>query len=509
MWKRVALPTLIVALLWLIAGSATTIYLLWLDASYQRVFRENVAPRELIADLMEDLWRVEADESMRTSLPSDMEYRTSKPDRLQRDLERIADWMTTHEEQTAFAELRRLIQDYENSFEGQDNLEPAVRATRRRAIVEEIDQQAETIRRINQQIIEDSAASRQRTTTFVLWMRVATLIVGPAGGAACGWWMAKRLHQKVRRIRITLGDDADHDPAAKTTTELGTIALAPDDDLEDIRGQVEALVERLHATTRELASAREEVVRGERLAAIGELAAGVAHEMRNPLTSVKLLLQHASRGDARSLAGPKLRLILNEVERMETTIQGLLDFSRPPSPRQIRHDLLDPLHQAVHLIEGRAKNQGVRVQWKFGQGPFLCDGDPGQLQQVFVNLLINGIEAMPTGGVLDVQARRLADGFCEVEFADCGAGVPEESLPRLFEPFVSLKERGTGLGLAISRRIVESHGGMITVVNRVEGGARFTVRIPRVDGLASNDSDPATESERTAQTHATLQEATK
>jgi two-component system sensor histidine kinase HydH len=506
MWKRVALPTLVVALLWLIAGSATTLYLLWLDASYQRVFRENVAPRELIADLMEDLWRVEADESMRTSLPSDMEYRTSKPDQLQQDLERIADWMTSHEEQSAFTELRRLIQDYENSFEGQDNLEPAVRATRRRAIVEEIDQQAETIRRINQQMIDDSAASRQRTTTIVLWMRVATLIIGPAGGAACGWWMAKRLHQKVRRIRVTLGTDTGLAPPTPELTDLGTIALAPDDDLDDIRGQVEGLVEKLHATTRELASAREEVVRGERLAAIGELAAGVAHEMRNPLTSVKLLLQHAARGDARSLAGPKLRLILEEVERMETTIQGLLDFSRPPSPRQIRHDLLDPLQQAVHLIEGRARNQGVRVEWTLGVGPLWCDGDPGQLQQVFVNLLINGIEAMPEGGLLAVQVRRTPDCVCEIEFADEGAGVPAESLARLFEPFVSLKERGTGLGLAISRRIMESHGGTITVANRETGGARFTLFLPLAKDLDPKDSAEAPETPRVT---GTLQEVMK
>src|SRR5205085_4212855 len=133
----------------------------------------------------------------------------------------------------------------------------------------------------------------------------------------------------VAQIRVTL-----HDPALAAPGELGTVHVRGGNELASIQQQVELVVSRLRRTGQELQAARQEVLRAERLAAIGGLAAGVAHELRNPLTSVKLLLQHvAGRGGEVTIAAPKISLILDEIERMETTIQGLLDFSRPAEPQ--------------------------------------------------------------------------------------------------------------------------------------------------------------------------------
>jgi two-component system, NtrC family, sensor histidine kinase HydH len=229
-----------------------------------------------------------------------------------------------------------------------------------------------------------------------------------------------------------------------------------------------------------LQQARVDVLRSERLAAIGGLAAGVAHELRNPLTSVKLLLQHAASrpGDA-VFPLPKLRLILDEVGRMEGTIQGLLDFSRPPVLQCVRHDLCETVRRAANLVEGRAVAQGVRLDVDLPAGPVVIDGDPQQLHQVFINLLINGIEAMPNGGLLCVHVTvNEPQAQARVRIEDNGSGIPAEILAKLFEPFATSKERGTGLGLAVSRRIVQEHGGVIEATNRPEGGAVLDVALP-------------------------------
>src|SRR5262249_18761009 len=155
----------------------------------------------------------------------------------------------------------------------------------------------------------------------------------------------------------------------------------------------------------------QEAVVSERLAVVGELAAGVAHELRNPLTSVKLLMQTAPRdGSGLHLHDRQSQVILHEISRMEDTIQGLLDFARPPPLKRLEHDLRDTIQRALNLVEGRAAHDGVRIALQLPDEPLPVDGDPEQLHQVFVNLLINGIEAIGREGVLSVSAYGATDG---------------------------------------------------------------------------------------------------
>jgi signal transduction histidine kinase len=242
---------------------------------------------------------------------------------------------------------------------------------------------------------------------------------------------------------------------------------------------VEQVVLRVKQVSSELIAARSETLRSERLAAVGALAAGVAHELRNPLTSVKLLLQNAAQqpGETR-LSDDETCVVIDEILRMENTIQALLDFSRPPSPKRQKHDLRGTLQRALNLVQGRAKQHRVQINTNVPDEPMIVDGDPEQFHQVFVNLLINGIEA-DAGGILEIHAEhdRTAN-LIRLRFRDYGPGLSEDVLGRLFEPFVSTKERGTGLGLAVSRRIVLQHDGSLTAENHPVRGAVFTLELP-------------------------------
>jgi two-component system sensor histidine kinase HydH len=145
------------------------------------------------------------------------------------------------------------------------------------------------------------------------------------------------------------------------------------------------------------------------------------------------------------------------------------------------HDLRHTLKRAVHLVEGRAEKQHVRREIHLGLEPLMVNGDPQQLHQVFVNLLINAIEAMPQGGTVEVTLQaEPSDATIRLTIRDSGQGIPPELIPRLFEPFASGKERGTGLGLAVSRRILEEHGGTIAVRPRMPQGTEVIVTLPAV-----------------------------
>ena len=145
----------------------------------------------------------------------------------------------------------------------------------------------------------------------------------------------------------------------------------------------------------------------ERLAAVGELASGIAHELRNPLTSVKLLIQTATQQlPGRSIGKQDLQVAQREIARMESTIQGLLDFARPPTLRRVTHDLRRTVQRALNLVEGRAKQQQVNIVTECPDAPVMVDGDPEQIHQVLVNLLLNGVEAMPDGGMLKMTIHR-------------------------------------------------------------------------------------------------------
>jgi two-component system sensor histidine kinase HydH len=163
---------------------------------------------------------------------------------------------------------------------------------------------------------------------------------------------------------------------------------------------------------------------------------------------------------------------------MERCLQTFLDFARPPKPERRHTDLANLIDRTFALVAGRARKQQVSLQFTRPTEAMTANVDPEQVHQLLVNLLLNALDAMPTGGTLTVELVRGTDGQAQIRVLDTGPGISQQILPRLFEPFVSSKETGIGLGLVVSRRIAEEHGGELSAYNVVERGACFTVSLP-------------------------------
>ncbi len=219
--------------------------------------------------------------------------------------------------------------------------------------------------------------------------------------------------------------------------------------------------------------------RAEQMMALGQVAAGVAHELRNPLTAVKGLIQvNLRRAAARGIPAEDLAVIEHEIRRMERTLQTFLDFARPPKPDRRLQDLAEVVKRVFSLVSGRARKQNVALSLVPQDVPVLAEADQDQLQQLVLNLVLNALDAMPTAGTVEVELRPPRDSFVELYVRDTGPGVSPEVLPKVFETFVSSKETGVGLGLPVSKRIAEDHGGSLSTYNLPGAGACFVLRLP-------------------------------
>jgi signal transduction histidine kinase len=234
--------------------------------------------------------------------------------------------------------------------------------------------------------------------------------------------------------------------------------------------------------SRRLEQREREALRAEQLAAVGQLAAGLAHELRNPLTSMKILIQTAAEegGDA-CLMGRDLAVLQEETGRLERLVTTFLEFARPPNLEKIPLDVRGLVDQTLHLVSGPAAQHDVAVEYQPASHAQHVEADPIQIRQVLLNLLLNALDALPHGGTVRVTSEIVgseSEPWLVMKVADNGPGIPSDEADRIFEPFVSTKETGTGLGLPICRRIVEAHGGTIAVENGTAGGAEFAVRLP-------------------------------
>lgn len=218
--------------------------------------------------------------------------------------------------------------------------------------------------------------------------------------------------------------------------------------------------------------------RADKLATIGELAAGAAHEIRNPLTSIKSSLQYLK---TKSQDDKEQRLMdsaLEETERIDEILSGLLSFSRPSEIKKEKGNLIETLEESLQLISFQLKKQKIKVSLDFPPSPLYLNGDKAQLKQLFLNLFLNSLQAMKDGGELKIEVTPSEDGRALVAISDTGGGIPEENLDKIFDPFFTTKKGGTGLGLSICYGIVQTHQGEIEIKSKVGQGTTALVRLP-------------------------------
>jgi len=255
-----------------------------------------------------------------------------------------------------------------------------------------------------------------------------------------------------------------------------SLSAAP---LRDERGQEMGSVLLLR-DLREIRDLQEKVRRSERLASLGRLAAGMAHEIRNPLSSIRGFAQYfMNRFRGHEEEEGYASVMVKEVDRLNRVVTDLLDFARPKEPRRELHHLENILSHSAKLLEGESRKKGVQLEESYEPDVPPARVDRDQLAQAFLNLLLNSLESIDGGGKIRIGLKKgnNRDGL-EVAIADTGRGIPPEDLGKVFEPFFTTKRGGTGLGLAIVQQIVESHGGEIAVESTEGLGTTFRITLP-------------------------------
>lgn len=274
--------------------------------------------------------------------------------------------------------------------------------------------------------------------------------------------------------RIGSGDYA-HRVAVASRDELGVLG-------REFNSMAAAIEER-----------EQRLIRSERMAAAGQIASHITHEIRNPLSSISLnteLLEEEFEGDETRVEPRKLcQAIRREVDRLTEITEEYLRFARLPRPHLKREDLNEILLDLISFMSTELGAQRVTVKSALSSGIPAIEADENQLRQAFLNLLRNAGEAMASaGGQLEVSTRTVDGGAVEVRVADTGVGIAEQNIPKLFEPFFSTKESGTGLGLALTQQIIQEHGGTIDVASVPGQGTVFTVRLPAAGGRPEQET---------------------
>ncbi|MEH6995402.1 ATP-binding protein [Neobacillus drentensis] len=217
------------------------------------------------------------------------------------------------------------------------------------------------------------------------------------------------------------------------------------------------------------------LLQSEKLAIVGELAAGVAHEIRNPLTTIKGFVQLYKQEDN---SVEYRELLLNELERIETITSELLSLGKPLAIKRGRLNIRELIENTLDLLSPQVSMNNIQFILSVEDSPIFITCDKNQLKQVFLNIIKNAMEAMNEGGEIHISLRRSSDDECIISFQDMGCGIPEELLPRLGEPFYTLKEKGTGLGLMICHKIIKQHSGSISYQSKVNEGTLVEISIP-------------------------------
>lgn len=367
----------------------------------------------------------------------------------------------------------------------------------------------------DQEVVERANEASQQTAQHLKIGFLLLGICGCAAGLLLGTGIARAVGRSIVQLNVSV-----RDVVGKLYEVRGPLTISHTGGFQGIESDLRQLAEEIGNVVSELQQRETELQRSEQLARVGQLAAGLAHELRNPLMPMKMLVQAAlEKGDDIGLKGRSLRVINDEIGRLEQSIQAFLDFARPPVPEKTAVDVNDVVQQVFNLVSGRADQQSVVIRLNLPLNHVVAHVDRSQIRQLILNLLLNSLDVLPNGGAIDVlverdvaspfvvkplaesarsfplgeitehDALRLANprrememarssGWFAVRIADNGPGIPPDLLDKLFEPFVTTKETGIGLGLSICQRIATAHQGSLTVHNRPSGGAEFVLSLP-------------------------------
>lgn len=304
--------------------------------------------------------------------------------------------------------------------------------------------------------------------------------------------LSNRITSPLRKLeevanKITIGDYKSEFSIKKAPREVEHLAVALNHMTQEIESEKKELEEwadkmevKVQERTSELKKIHGQLFRSEKLASLGKLAAGVAHEINNPLTGVltnsSLLLEDLEEADPKR---DDVQVIVNETIRCREIVKRLLDFARQTKPQKSMTNINALIENIVLLVRNQTSFRNVNIEKKLEDNIPEIMADKDQIQQVFINFILNAADAMPKGGKINIETKVMRNrDFIEIKFEDSGIGISEVNKNKIFDPFFTTKENGTGLGLSISYGIVEQHGGTINLESEVGKGTTFIVNLP-------------------------------
>ena len=355
----------------------------------------------------------------------------------------------------------------------------------------------EPIRDINNQIVGILYVGMLEAPYVYLKNRVISIFILIAvlsiiALAIISFITVKRITRPINELyqlteRVSKGDLSAR-AKISSDDEIGELIKSFNQMVESLQNATEGYVnltktleQKVQEKTNELEKAMEQLVQNEKLSALGRLAAGIAHEINNPLTAILInshLIKEKVKGDTK--LSEKLDLIIDETQRCAKIVSGLLEFSRQTPPEMKLISINEVINKTLILFESVFLANNVKVEISLDKNLPQIMADESKIKQVLTNILLNALDAMPNGGILKIYSQQFSDSkFVEIEIEDSGIGIPEENLDRIFDPFFTTKKsKGTGLGLSISYGIIQQHNGSIEVNSEVNKGTKVKIKLP-------------------------------
>jgi len=404
-------------------------------------------------------------------------------------LERARNSINTTDEANLIQQISALFSNFELNLNSASFLVQQARVNQANALLTPsakdllgtIHQKSRQYINLNQKVGELHQKNIERTTKIIFNVMIALGLSGVIVGLFLGWMISKVLFVPINQLMVSIRD-------ASGEAVVENLNILAGDELEELGSRIKELVDRTNKTQEDLNRNKQLLQHSNKYAVLGKVAPTIAHEIRNPLTAIKMLIYSMKQNDFHQMPQTKdIDVILNEIDRMEEFIKNFLKFAKPNDPTFRSINPCHVLSEVLLLLMPRFKEKKLELINDSVDCKTLVSADIGQLKQLFINLLINALEAVSTNGYIHIHARTTTIknendvDYLRISIEDSGPGIPEKVMKALFEPFVKGNEQGVGLGLSISQNIAAMHQGWIEAENKPNGeGAIFNVFMPVV-----------------------------
>ncbi len=478
---RITVPTVVFGVLLFAACLLSIRYIHRLQSNLADILAENVISLQAVQELEIQVrqLRYHTFQYLSRPQPDLLDRIEGDQSKFENALDAVRMVSRTDEEKDLLREIEKTYEKYKSEHErliseSKGQTLPELFKIEEKHPVKLVVEPCQELLKINEDKIAQSAEDSQRVSREAYLAMLFLGIAGPIGGLVIGYGITRGLRRSIYQLSVRVQDLAHH-----LDQDLGSVSVSADGDLEALERKMQFIVQKVEEAAKRIQQQNRELLRTEQLSQVGQLAAGVAHEIRNPLTGIKMLVEAALRPQApRPLNMEDTQMIYREVKRLEQTVQQFLNFARLPAPQIASCDLREIIQQAWEPVRVRALQQKVEPAFHLPAAPVMVSVDAGQIITVLVNLFLNALDAIGGAGRIEVFLAPAEGAVIRLQISDTGPGIPPEIQEKLFAPFATNKPHGTGLGLFLTGRILDEHGGSISASNRREGGACFTITLP-------------------------------